>query len=319
MLASESLMEHYVTLFDGLFLPQGLALHASLQRHGGRHTLWVLCIDDDALKTLQQLALPNMRLLAIDEVLTDALRQVMPSRSRAEWCWTLTPFTPGFVFDADPTARRVTYVDADLWLCSSPSQIFDEFESSGKAVMITEHAYAPEYDQSHHTGRFCVQFMTFLRNRGETVRNWWAERCIEWCYARFEDGKFGDQKYLDDWPQRFREHVHVLQNRALLQAPWNATRFAPSESVAFHFHGLRTLSRGRVLLTIGYQLPRATLLQLYRPYCKDLGLAHAQLAACGFEPRPQVQGSRLALHYKHLKSRGIAWLHRMLTPLFMQL
>ena len=39
-------MEHYVTLFDSLFLPQGLALHMSMERHAGNYTLWILCIDD---------------------------------------------------------------------------------------------------------------------------------------------------------------------------------------------------------------------------------------------------------------------------------
>jgi hypothetical protein len=206
-----------------------------------------------------------------------------------------------------------------VWLARSPQPVFDEFEASGKAVLITEHAYSPEYDLSHYTGRFCVQFMTFVRDRGETVRTWWADRCIEWCYARFEDGKFGDQKYLDDWPQRFAEHAHVLQNRALLQAPWNATRFAPSDCVAYHFHGLRTMRHGRVLLTTGYQLPRSTVLQLYRPYRSDLSAAHMQLVARGIRPRPQVEDSRLVLFWRHNRSRGVAWLHRLLPQLFMQL
>jgi hypothetical protein len=34
-------MEHYVTLFDSLFLPQGLALHMSMERHAGVYTLWI--------------------------------------------------------------------------------------------------------------------------------------------------------------------------------------------------------------------------------------------------------------------------------------
>lgn len=313
------MMEHYVTLFDSLFLPQGMALHASLERHAGSYTLWVLCIDDAAFQALQKLALPNMRLLAVDDVLTDDLRRVQPTRSRAEWCWTLTPFTPRFVFDAEPTARRVTYLDADVWLARSPQPVFEEFEASGKAVQITEHAYSPDYDQSDTSGRFCVQFMTFERCGGEPVRSWWAERCTEWCFARFEDGKFGDQKYLDDWPNRFGEVVHVLQDRSLMQGPWNATRFPPSEAVAYHFHGLRTLRKQRVLLTRGYRLPRATIAQLYRPYGIDLRNSHGRLSAVGVIPIPQVCASLPLLFWRQTKDRLRIWLYGLFPQLFMQL
>ena len=106
--------------------------------------------------------------------------------------------------------KRVTYLDADLWFRKSPAPIFKEFDKSGKDVLITDHAYSPEYDNSEKNGQYCVQFTTFTREGGETVRKWWEERCIEWCFARFENGKFGDQKYLDDWLERFPEQVHVL-------------------------------------------------------------------------------------------------------------
>ena len=75
-------------------------------------------------------------------------------------------------------------------ICGSeknPIQIFHECDASRKKVLITDHAYAPEHDQSATSGQYCLQFMTFTRNGGEVVRKWWEERCIEWCYARFED------------------------------------------------------------------------------------------------------------------------------------
>jgi hypothetical protein len=313
-------MEHYVTLFDSLFLPQGLALRSSLERHAGPYTLWVLCVDDAAFEVLQKLALPNLRPLSIEQVLTDELRRIKPSRTRAEWCWTLTPFTPKFVFDADPTAQRVTYLDADVWLTQDPRPVFDEFEASGKAVLITEHAYAPDHDQSHTSGRFCVQFMVFARDRSESVRAWWADRCIEWCYARQEDGKFGDQKYLDDWPLRFAEYVHVLRNLSLLQAPWNATRFAPGDAVAYHFHGLRTLRGGQVLLTtVDYRLPQTTVAQIYRPYSDDLSRACTLLKEAGVSLRPQLDTALSSLWWQHHRARLGARLRSLFPPLFMQI
>lgn len=291
-------MEHYVTLFDQLFLPQGLALHASLERHAGPYTLWILCVDRAAHSALQALGLPNVRLLVSDEVENDRLRSVKGTRTRGEYCWTLTPFAPGFVFDAEPRARRVTYLDADLWLTDDPSQVFADFEHSGKAVLITEHAYAAEYDQTPLAGRFCVQFMTFMRHEGETVRRWWADRCIEWCFARLEDGKFGDQMYLNDWPERFASEVHVLRERGFMQAPWNATRFPASEAKAFHFHGLRLMRRGYVLLTANYRIPSPTIQMIYQPYMADLKMALERLAGIGIHPMPQTLVSHHSVRIK---------------------
>ena len=113
-------MEHYVTLFDSIFLPQGLALHMSMERHAGAYTLWILCMDEAAYDALQRLNLPNVRLLALADVENPQLLQVKPTRSRGEYCWTMTPFTPKMVFERDTSVQRVTYLDADLWFRQSP-------------------------------------------------------------------------------------------------------------------------------------------------------------------------------------------------------
>ena len=299
-------MEHFVTLFDSTFLPQGLALHASMQRHLPAHCLWVLCVDDIAYELLTRLALPNCSLLKLSELETDSLRAVKPSRGKGEWCWTLTPFAPRFVFDADPSVQRVTYLDADLWFRKNPAPLFAEFEASGAKVLITDHGYAPEFDQSATSGQYCVQFMTFDREGGEPVRQWWQERCIEWCFARFEDGKFGDQKYLDDWPERFAGLVHVLREQQLAQAPWNASRYPYSQAVFYHFHGLRILPGRRLDLSPNHPLPLPVLENVYEPYLRDLKSAMATLSVLGFEPR--TQGRRL--HALELLRRAASGIYR---------
>lgn len=266
-------MEHFVTLFDSLFLPQGLALHRSMQRHIRDYCLWVLCMDDETHQALNKLNLPNVRLLELSKLETEALLAVKPNRTKGEYCWTLTPFTPRFVFDADFTVERVTYLDADLWFRKNPAPIFAEFDASKKQVLITDHAYSPEYDQSATSGQYCVQFMTFTRTGGELVRQWWEQKCVEWCFARFEEGKFGDQKYLDDWTDRFPQQVHVLQNKELLLAPWNATRFPYGNSVAWHFHSLRISINAKrsMYAEFGpYVLPKCTRINVYQNYLADL-------------------------------------------------
>jgi hypothetical protein len=279
-------LEHYVTLFDGAFLPQGVALHGSLTRHAGDFTLWVLCMDDTAHAVLTRLALPNVRLLRLQEVETPELLKVKPSRTRAEYCWTLTPFSVLAVLSRDSHVDRVTYVDADFWFMKPPTPLFNELESSGKQVLMTDHAYAPEYDQSATSGQYCVQFVTFCRTGGLAVLEWWAARCLEWCHARFEDGKFGDQKYLEQWPALFPQ-VHVLGRHELLLAPWNARRFPYGSAVAYHFHGLRLLKGGKVLLYRGYEVPPGTRAAVYEPYVKELAVAVRLLAKASHTAVPQ--------------------------------
>jgi hypothetical protein len=281
-------MEHYVTLFDSLFLPQGLALHRSMLRHAAPFTLWVLCMDEQAHEVLRRLDLPHVRPIKLADVETPELRRVKPTRTRGEYCWTITPFTPAFVFEREPSVQRVTYLDADMWFRQDPQPIFEQFEHSAKAVLITEHAYPPEFDQSKASGRFCVQFVTFERDRGEPVRRWWAERCIEWCFSRTEDGKFGDQMYLDDWPTRFGDTVHVLDPAQWTQGPWNTTRFDASAAYTFHFHGLRLMRDDKVLLTETYPIFAATHDLLYGPYLCDLAHATTVLRQASAAPKPQL-------------------------------
>ena len=279
-------MEHYVTLFDSVFVPQGLALHESLESHAGDYTLWILCMDDEVHSVLTCLNLPNIELLKLCEVETQELLLIKNSRTRAEYCWTLTPFTFRFVFNKNSKIERVTYLDADVWFMDSPKLIFDELDKSNKPVLITEHAYAPEHDQSASSGRYCVQFITFKRNEGEEVRQWWEDRCIEWCFNRCEDGKFGDQKYLDDWPQRFPNKVHVLQRQEWMLAPWNVTRFSYSQAIMYHFHGLRLMNKGKVKLT-DYIVPPVVIANVYVPYLKKINNIYKTLRLVDFAPKQQ--------------------------------
>jgi len=233
-------------------------------------------MDETVEKQLLELNLPSTTIVPIREVETKELLSVKTNRSIGEYCWTLTPFTPQIVFDRAPQVKRATYIDADLFFFSSPEKIFRELEAIDKDVLITEHAYAKEYDQTATSGRFCVQFMTFNNNTGgKRVLHWWQDRCLEWCYARYEDGKFGDQMYLNDWPTRFENEVHVLDQRPLAMGPWNARSFFDENypPVFYHFHGLRVLSPEKVILYAHYKIGKAK--RLYTAYLSALKVAFA--------------------------------------------
>jgi hypothetical protein len=93
------------------------------------------------------------------------------------------------------------------------------------SVLITDHRYAPEYDQSKGSGKYCVQFICFKNDdNGMKALKWWRDACIDWCFSRIKDGKFGDQKYLDDWTTQY-SGVHELQHLGGGVAPWNVRQY----------------------------------------------------------------------------------------------
>ena len=189
--------------------------------------------------------------------------------------------------------RRATYVDADVFFFDDPRILLEELDESGKHVLITEHAYAPNYDRSHDSGRFCVQFLTFDRSDpAQVVMRWWQERCLEWCFARYENGKFGDQVYLDQWPTLFGDRVQIVRQVEKTLAPWNVRHFSRGrrrpKPVMYHFHGLRLLPRRRARLFKFYDVGPAGL-AIYGEYLAALSDSFSTLDQAGIEvPDPRA-------------------------------
>lgn len=295
----------FCTLFDVNYLPRGLALYRSLERTCDNFRLRVFCMDAESERILGQLALPRLAVIGLDELEAHdrELLEVKPTRTQIEYCWTATPAVCAYVLETEPEVDGITYLDADLMFFRSPEPLFEEM--GNESVLIVPHRYAPRW--RHHeptSGIFNVEFMTFRRDgRGLEALHWWRERCIEWCYYRFEDGKMGDQKYLDDWPERF-DGVHVLEHPGGGLAPWNVDNYELArrngsvlvddrDLVFYHYHSLRVyrgISRLRALgflsgdyrytggpvpmvWTTDYPLNDTEQSLVWDPYLRELGRA----------------------------------------------
>jgi hypothetical protein len=241
----------FCTLFDSRYLTRGVALHASLQRVDPRSHLRAFCMDERAHRILEQLDLPGLTAVALSELERhdQELAAVKADRTYVEYCWTATPSIARYCLEREPRLEAITYLDADLYFFSSPAPLFAELGDD--SAQIVPHRYAPEHRHFEETsGIYNVEWLTFKRDeRGLEALGWWRERCLEWCYQRFEDGKFGDQKYLDDWPQRF-SGVTVLQHIGGGVAPWNVANYTLTERdglpyvddvpvVFYHHHSLQ--------------------------------------------------------------------------------
>ena len=108
--------------------------------------------------------------LQLSRLETPELLEIKASRSKGEYCWTLTPFFPRFVFEADADVGRVTYVDADLWFGNLPRR-FSVNSMLPRSRFLLPTMLMLRNTTSRPSGQFCVQFMTFTRNGGDVVRS----------------------------------------------------------------------------------------------------------------------------------------------------
>lgn len=262
----------FCTLFDSGYMIRGISMYQSLLNTGADFELYVFAFDDAACRYLKQLDMPHLHVVSLAEFEDERLLTIKKTRTRGEYCWTCSGFSILYMLKHYDISE-ITYLDADMFFFSKPDVLLDEFHQSGKDVMITEHRYTPEYDQTTTSGKYCVQFMTFKNNKnGIKVLNWWCDRCEEWCYARFEDGKFGDQKYLDDWMTRF-DCVHELQYIGGGVAPWNVQQYQiePGPKVEgkrvvfYHFEALKWLKFDWFDLS-QYKLSKDIIKYFYYPY-----------------------------------------------------
>lgn len=211
-------MMNFCTLFDSGYLQRGLALYESLCKTSDDFHLYIMAFDDKSYEILMKLTLPSMIVVNLTDFEDEKLLAVKATRTRAEYCWTCGPSVI-YYFITQYNLDACTYLDADLMFYRSPQLLFDEIEDN--SIAITDH-YAP-YDIP--AGRYCVQFMYFKNDEwGMRALTWWRDSCIEWCYAHFEDGKYGDQKYLEQFPVKF-EKVHVIKTRGAGIASWNMDQY----------------------------------------------------------------------------------------------
>lgn len=273
---------NFCTYFDKNYLLRGLAMYRSLEKYLKSFAMWILCFDDLTYEVLEKLELKNVRLISLTEFEEGDkdLAQAKLNRTLKEYLWTVTPTLSLFVLKNNPQIESITYLDADLLFFRDPYPIYEEF--SGNSILIIEHRFFQKYAylRALH-GIYNVAMLIFRNDKeGHRCLSWWRQHCNEWCFCRMEDGKFGDQKYLDDWPERF-QGVIVLKRKGANLAPWNIDNYIlnkvdgrvlvdEEELIFFHYHSTNHVHESIIELPQRYKITKQYIDLVYKPYAKSL-------------------------------------------------
>lgn len=275
---------NYCTLFSSEYAARGLVMIDSINACCSDFCLYVIAFDDIMYHYLKKHHIPNVVPISMKEFESEEMLRVKKTRTLQEYCWTCEPLSIQYCL-THFNIPNCTYLDADLYFYANPNILVDEMGDDD--VLLTEHRYTP--DVVPYAGRFCVQFLTIKNTpNGNAILNWWCDRCIEWCFARHENGQYGDQVYLDVFPENFTG-VHILQNLGGGVAPWNMQQYdfykendtymirelstgKTCPVIFFHFHAIFNHYKGPIVefSFINYPNPPHIVALLLKPYIQKL-------------------------------------------------
>lgn len=279
----------YCTLFNSNYLDKGLVTIHSLLENSKNVVIYVLAMDEKCYEVLTDMGKNQVIPIRLSDFENERLLAAKAERSAAEYCWTCSGSLILYVLETYGESN-CTYIDADLCFYRDPSFLIDEMIEEGKSVSIIEHGFRKDFMYEHSvngSGRFCVEFNTFLNNEESlTVLKQWIDDILKECSADTK-GNLGDQSYLTEWPDKY-DCIHIVENIGAGMAPWNLNRFQLEEiednvpvisetgkknsqekAVFYHFHNLKYIDRTQVNIGVYHRywkVDEALVEAVYRPY-----------------------------------------------------
>ena len=255
-------------------------LSSSLKNFQFKHTLFIVCMDEKVYNELQLNPIPSSIIYAHQELVAfrPELKEVQKERTKAEYFFTCSAQICDFVLRSNSDIDILNYVDADLCFFSSLEPLFEELGSA--SIGIIPHQFHWTNKSKEKYGKFNVGWISFRNDsEGRKCIKDWAKDCIKWCFQKLENGYYADQKYLNYWPEKYK-NIQILKHKGANLAIWNVKRFQLQMKegqifvdgqplIFYHFAGLEQIGQTQFKTHLSnYYVSLKGLLKekIYKPY-----------------------------------------------------
>jgi hypothetical protein len=268
----------------------------SCNEHFSGNINWhILALTSKCEVNLKKLNMSSTKIYSLSEVKSIDLLKLSQGRKWSEFCFASGPIFLSFLSSLLNDGDILGYVDADCYFFNDINLGLEIF-SQEVEIQIHEHRFSEDrLEWLQKSGRFNVGLV--IGSVGETFKSClsrWQMQVVEDSSVDVVRGTCGDQKYLDEWPNRYST-LRIMKSHGMGVAPWNINStkisingrsvFSNHDPLVFyHFHGLNILfSKFNLIVwsaAPGYSFLKKDFLFLYSRYLHamyQLSMKHGQL------------------------------------------
>ena len=234
---------NFCCLSDINYLSRFLILYESAIKFNSHTKFFVLALDSRIFKLLKEKKLENVKIvkLSVVERKYKYLKIAKKNRSLIEYYFTLSSFFIKYIRSTF-NIIHCYYIDSDIIFVRDFKK--ENHRYLNHSIVIIKQNWKEKF------GKFNVGLIFFNFKFKETskILNRWSKECFDWCYDKCEEGKYADQKYLDQWPNQTR-HLLIIEPENSVMAPWdlkkdNIPLLARERKTfyAYHYHDLEIIN-----------------------------------------------------------------------------
>ena len=244
----------FLTVANAAYSPNVVALHDSLRRVSrAPFGLRVVCMDRETERLLQALALPGVTIIPVGDVerFDPGLLDVRDGLTGGRYPLTLKAYGLRYAFEREPELGMLAFLDADMLFFDDPAPMFDELGDA--SILLVAHNFHPRWEKTYKFGPYNGGTVVFRRDpNASAALACWRDRIHESSFNPHPSGMI-DQRYLDDWPERF-EGVRVTRHPGIgltcanspnFKLEWRNDRpFVEGQPLVFYHYTGHELYRG---------------------------------------------------------------------------
>jgi len=237
----------FATLFNSLYLLQGVALVESLIKNYPESKILISSLDDLTSATLFQKFKRCKNVFIDNESIRENYERRLRNLEKSnEVIFSLKPI---LIEDAMKSLQgdMYFYCDADLYFFNRFN-----FDAISEEIILTEHIFKSELFEHVKYGQYNAGFLGFSKSPSSLAcLTWWAKKCKESTANNIENGIMGDQKYLEKFFE-FTPSIRVIKSPTMNQSVWmldQKLNISQGPMIdgnlvsSFHFHRLKPYKR----------------------------------------------------------------------------